>query len=740
MENRETGKPPQGSRERAIRYQSARSGSALPASDASLRSVIEHLQDGYYEVDLRGTFYLVNGALCRIHGYPRERLLGMNNREYTRPAVAREIYRIFNRVYRTGEPVEVFNYEIVHADGSTRIVDTSVHLVRDESGKPRGFRGILRDVTERKHNEAYERARNRLLERIARNAPLEETLSMVLASLEAQMPDATSALLLMRGTGLECAAIRGMHAEARRHLEESPAALLECPCLQAARNGERVVIESIEDDPRMGAYREAARADGVNAVWIEPVISAENEVLGLLVLCPRSSRAPGARELGWLESATATAEIALSHQRITGKLAYLSQHDALTGLLNRRSFMDEAERLIALARRKGWTPGLLFLDLNQFKPVNDSWGHQAGDRLLQDVTRRLRRVLRKGDSLARLGGDEFALLAPELHTDAARHLAGRIVEALRMPFDIGLAAPVYIGVSIGIAFADQPGISTDTLLARADAAMYQAKTGRSGWAFYEPERRRLAEETLAVEEQLRRALREDRVAVHYQPVRDLIAGNWRGVEALARMPGKAGLVEPGRFVPVAESQGLIEELDARVLSLALAETRAWDGWVSVNVSPHSLRNSDWPDIVARALERHGRSPASLVLEVTERVLPDLEEVAATLDGLAGRGVGIALDDFGAGYSSLRYLRGLSVGALKVDASFSEGLGTGSPNEPLVRGLLGLARSLGMYAVVQGIESAAALHWLKRNGCPLAQGRVLAEPAAWAELNLSQPCE
>ncbi|HYW05281.1 MAG TPA: EAL domain-containing protein [Gammaproteobacteria bacterium] len=736
MEKRGTGKPSQGSRERTIRYQSARPGSGLPAGDASLRNVIEHLQDGYYEVDLRGTFCVLNDATCRIHGYPRERLIGMNNREYTRPAVAREMYRIFNRVYRTGEPVEVFNYEIMHADGSTRIVDTSVHLVRDARGEPCGFRGILRDVTEQKHNEAYERARNRLLERIARNAPLDETLSMVLASLEAQMPDATGALLLMRETGLECAATRGMRPAARRRLEESPAALLECPCLQAACNGERVVVESIDADPRLGAYREVARADGVDAVWIEPVVSAEDEVLGVLVLCPRVGRAPSARELGWLQSATATAEIALSHQRITGKLAYLSQHDALTGLLNRRSFMDEAERLIALARRKGWTPGLLYLDLDQFKPVNDSWGHHAGDRLLQGVTRRLRRVLRKGDTLARLGGDEFALLAPELHTDAARHLVGRIVEALRRPFEVARDASVHIGVSIGIAFADEPGISTDTLLARADAAMYQAKTGRSAWAFYEPERHRLAEETLALEEQLRRALRDGRIGVHYQPVRDLPAGKWRGVEALARMPGTAGPVAPGRFVPVAEGQGLVEELDARVLSLALSETRDWDGWISVNVSPHSLRNPAWPGIVERALERHGRAPAALVLEVTERVLPDLEQVAPTLEALADLGARIALDDFGAGYSSLRYLRGLSIGVLKVDASFSEGLGTGSPNEPLLRGLFGLARSLGVHAVAQGIESEDALRWLERNGCLLAQGRALARPAPWSELDLS----
>lgn len=709
---------------------------ALPAPGASAREVIEHLSDGYYEVDLRGCFTAVNDALCRIHGYPRESLLGMNNREYASPAVAREAYRVFNQVYRTGDPVKVFNHEIVRSDGSIRILDASVHLILDARGAPTGFRGIVRDVTEQKHNEAYERARTRLLERIARDAPLAETLAMVLVALEAQMPETPSALMLLQDGGLECAASRGQHPEVQRTLEDPAGPLRRSVCLRSACDGARVVVEGIASEPALTGWRDVAQAAGIRALWVEPVTSAADEVLGLLLLFPRLARGPESRELGWLKSATATAEIALSHQRITGELAYLGQHDALTGLLNRRSFLEAAGHMVALARRKNRTPGLLYMDLDRFKPVNDNWGHHAGDRLLEGVSRRLRRVLREGDSLARLGGDEFALLAPDLDARASRELANRIVELLHRPFDLGVEAPVRVGVSIGIAFADEPAISTDALLARADAAMYDAKSRRSGWAFYDSQQHGAAREVRALEHALRDALAGGTLRVHYQPVRDLYAERWIGVEALARMPGThQQRIDPGRFVPVAEGRGLIEELDAYVLDHALEETRGWPGWVSVNVSPHSLQNPEWPGLVEHALGRWQRQSQTLVLEVTERVLPDLDQVAVTLEALARLGVIVALDDFGAGYSSLRYLRRLAVRLIKVDAGFAHGLGTGARNEAMVQGILRLAESLELRAVAQGVESAAAVGWLRAHGCRLCQGHALAAPAAWEDLAL-----
>ncbi|MFW6080346.1 MAG: EAL domain-containing protein [Desulfosalsimonas sp.] len=706
-------------------------------NQASLKEVVEDLQDGYYETNLRGDLIAFNRALCRIHGYAPETMKNMNFRDYTPPELYEEIFATYHKVYRTGQPVQILDFKVTRPDGSVCIIHTSVHLVRNNEGKPTGFRGISRDVTEEKRNEAYENARTQILEMIARNEIIENIMEAVLASLQEQMPDFAGMISQENEGYLQCLV--------SMNLPESCAPLMGDDIIgpdgaifgRAAFSRMPIIIESVENDKRCGKYRHKLLKNGIRALWVYPIIPKEGNVLGVLTACAGSEKTPLEREAGWLQSAMATAEIAFEHHRMTNELSYLSRHDTLTGLLNRRSFMVESRRIFSLAERKGWTSAILFLDLDDFKHVNDTWGHQIGDLLLVTAGQRLSECLRQSDCLGRMEGDEFAVFVPEVNTESVQVIANRVSSAICQPFDLN-GVIVSVEVSIGIALSpEDEEISVDNLLIQADSAMYHAKDQGIGWAFYKPEHQKIATKKALMESMLRRSMANNELLIHYQPVRDLKTGQWVGVEALVRWDHpERGIVAAAEFLPLAESRGLICEIDRYVLPRALKETREWRGWISVNVSPVSLCRSDWVSFVRDNLESCDFPPERLILEVTERVLLDMERAAAPLEELCRMGVRIALDDFGRGYSSLSYLSRLSVHCLKIDQGLIKALKDNTRNATLVEMLLALSKKLGIDAIAEGVETSEELEWLIQNNCGLAQGYFLAYPAAWETLNLN----
>ncbi|MCF8110764.1 MAG: EAL domain-containing protein [Desulfobacteraceae bacterium] len=706
-------------------------------NQASLKEVVEDLQDGYYETNLRGDLIAFNRALCRIHGYPPETMANMNFRDYTPPELHDEIFRTYHKVYKTGQPVQILDFKVTRPDGSVCIIHTSVHLVHNSEGKPTGFRGISRDVTEQKRNEAYENTRTQILEMIARNEALVKIMEAVLASLQEQMPDFAGMIFQENQGYLQCLA--------SINLPESCAPLMGDDIIgpdgtifgRAAFSRMPIFIDSVENDKRCEKYRHELLKNGIRALWVYPIIAKEESALGVLAACAGSEKTPLEREAGWLQSATATAEIAFEHHRMTNELSYLSRHDTLTGLLNRRSFMVESRRMFSLAERKAWTSAMLFLDLDGFKHVNDTWGHQIGDLLLVTAGQRLSECLRQSDCLGRMGGDEFAVFVPEVNTESVQVIANRISRAICQPFDLN-GMIVSVGVSIGIALSSEDEeISVDNLLIQADSAMYHAKDQGIGWAFYKPEHQKIAGKKARMESMLRRSMANNELLVHYQPVRDLKTGQWVGAEALVRWDHpERGIVAAAEFLPLAESRGLICEIDRYVLPRALKQTRDWRGWISVNVSPVSLCRSDWVSFVSDSLKSQDFPPERLILEVTERVLLDMERAAAPLEELCRMGVRIALDDFGRGYSSLSYLSRLSVHCLKIDQGLIKALKDNTRNTTLVEMLLALSKKLGVDAVAEGVETSEELEWLIQNNCGLAQGYFLAYPAAWETLNLN----
>jgi diguanylate cyclase (GGDEF)-like protein len=421
-----------------------------------------------------------------------------------------------------------------------------------------------------------------------------------------------------------------------------------------------------------------------------------------------------------------------SRARAENRLAHMAHHDALTDLPNRSLLFDRLRRALADGSRTGEPVALMVLDLDGFKPINDSLGHLAGDRVIQEVASQLRAQLSDGDTIARLGGDEFALLLPGAGTDAAVAAARTVVDRLRRPVMLD-GQPLVVGGSVGIAQFPQHGNTPELLLQKADIAMYAAKSASLGYAVYAEDRDQAAHQRLTLINDLRAGIAERQFVCAYQPIVDLRTGHIMAVEALARWKHPSrGSLSPREFVYVAEQTGLIEALTFVILDCALTE------WVeaeprlalpvAVNMSVRHLRDPELPAQVADLLSRKAIAPEMLVLEVTESVImSDPARSIAVLSRLHAMGVKLAIDDFGTGYSSLGYLQQLPVDELKIDQSFVQRLERG--DEAIVRSIVDLAHTLGLVVVAEGIESSAVRDRLIALGCDAGQGLFLSPPAS-----------
>ena len=422
-------------------------------------------------------------------------------------------------------------------------------------------------------------------------------------------------------------------------------------------------------------------------------------------------------------------------KRLQEELAHQAFHDPLTGLANTALFRELVEHALARSARQHVSTAVLFIDLDNFKTVNDSLGHTVGDQLLVAVTDRLRGCIRPSDTTARLGGDEFAVLVEEAATASeVSAIAERIIAELRRPFAVS-GTDLFVSASIGIAFG-HGDLACDQLLRNADLAMYTAKhRGRGRFEVYEPDMHAAALDRLEIEADLRRAIERDELVVHYQPIVDLASNAILGVEALVRWEHPTrGLVAPSSFIPLAEETGLINEIGQRVLEVACAQTRAWQDVVgplvvNVNLSPRELLEDGIVDRVASVLLRTGLPAASLVLEITEgAMVKDGELAISQLNALKALGVRLAIDDFGTGYSALSYLQRFPVDIVKIDRSFVELVGTSPEESSLASAIVSLAHVLHLETIAEGIESESQATALRALGCDLAQGFHLAVPA------------
>ncbi|HYD95069.1 MAG TPA: EAL domain-containing protein [Noviherbaspirillum sp.] len=422
------------------------------------------------------------------------------------------------------------------------------------------------------------------------------------------------------------------------------------------------------------------------------------------------------------------------------KLRNAALHDVLTGLPNRALVMEFCEHLVASAKRGHGGGALLFIDLDRFKPINDVYGHETGDRVLQEVARRLAACTRKEDLVGRLGGDEFVIVLPQ--ADRARHraavVAQHVVASINLPIHVD-TLELSVSPSIGISFFPEHAASVSQLIHTADLAMYQAKQlGRSNYQFYTPELERRSEQALSVETRLRNALSNGGLALHYQPVIDLMTGKLIGAEALVRLMDDGETIGPDEFIPIAESTGLIGTLGEWVVAEACRQHGEWlrEGLqltIAINVSPLQFRQRAFAEKLSGIIANAGMDPSCLEIEVTESaVMENIDEAVGLLNRIKSLGVKVALDDFGTGYSSLSSLTSLPLDKLKVDQSFIRRIERDPACRTVTEAIIGLGRSLRLSVHGEGIESEDALLYLEEHGCNQAQGYWFSKPLPPAE--------
>ena len=414
------------------------------------------------------------------------------------------------------------------------------------------------------------------------------------------------------------------------------------------------------------------------------------------------------------------------------QIRFLAMHDPLTGLPNRVQLQNRLDQAVARAKRHDNLLAVMCLDLDRFKDVNDTLGHQTGDELLRQVADRLRDCVRETDVVARLGGDEFAVLAEDIDDpNGAIPVARRICDSLSRTFEID-GHNISTSGSVGISFAPIEGSDPDTLMNNADLALYRAKNdGKNGFRFFEPEMDRAVQDRRRMSNDLRRALRDDELSVHYQPCFDLRTGRLTGYEALARWnhPEK-GHIPPDVFIPIAEEMGLIGVLGEWVLRTASRYACEWpdDTMLSVNVSPAQFTAQDIIGTIRNVLEETGLPPHRLLLEITENLLmKNTDEILATLNKLADLGISLALDDFGTGYSSLSYLTRFPVHKIKIDRSFVDQIETNEGNNTIINTIVGLGKSLDVTITAEGVETVGQAEYLRQLGCGEVQGYLFGRP-------------
>jgi diguanylate cyclase (GGDEF)-like protein len=637
-------------------------------------------------------------------------------------------------------------------DGSIVWIHDEAVLEAEEDGVP-VWHGVLYDVSERKEAEQeLQRALSqqavvaRLGERALQNGDPDE-LMQVATELIAKVAGVHSACIWELGRDGRRLNLRAGLEEAVTGAGRRVSASRDSHAGAALDSGTHAIVPDWEQETRH-TMPPVLRVFGA-ASSLAVVIDGKNRPFGVLDVHAVEPHRFSAKDVPFVQAAANVLADAIERHNADQALRYRVLHDALTGLPNRLSFVDALGESLTKATVSGSPVGILFLDLDHFKLINDSLGHHAGDALLRAVAPRLRSHLRPGDIVARFGGDEFGILIDRLSDEGeAVAIADRVAAAFAQPFTID-GVDHFVSASIGIAVSgvgEERQANAELLIRDADAAMYRAKeSGRSRCVLFDAEMRAGAMRRLEVERELRHAIDRDELALYYQPVINLRSGEISGLEALVRWRHpERGMLDPAEFVSIAEDSGMIEAIGRWVQERACRQALEWHQLrpdarpldVAVNLSARQVANRDFAATVEEILARTGLDPVHLRLEITESVLVDESATAiSSLEKLNEMGVRLVLDDFGTGYSSLAYLNRFPFHALKIDRSFVEALGIEQEATAIVEAIIGMARALSLEVIAEGVESEVQLSELQRLLCDYGQGHLF--QAAMPEREVSR---
>ena len=665
---------------------------ALRATESSVRASEERMRaivDDQTELVCRylpdATLTFANRAFAEFFGFTSAELVGRSVAELRPPSERSRTFDWSNVV--SGESVRTRVEREASIDGTVRWYEWTDRAFADEAGDIVEFQSVGHDVTDQRRAAAFAVRQAEILEQVARGIPLDETLLTIARSFEEQFPRLACAITLGDGT-----------------------------------------------TTRVG------KTSGLPEAWSVPILTSDATAgLGTLDVFGPEPGPPDDDRRRLFALHARLASIAIERKTLEEQLAHRSMHDPLTGLPNRLLFLDRLGQSIARCVRTGTSVGVAFLDLDRFKNVNDSLGHDAGDELLVAVARKIESMIRPGDTVARFGGDEFAVLCEDLPAETAREQAVEIAERLLATVIRPLVVrgtEMFVGASVGIALSTAGEERPEEVLRDADAAMNHAKeAGRGRVEIFDDTMRTRALAAHSTENALHRALERGEFRLFFQPIINLSDARCVGVEALVRWQHpERGLLHPVEFVPLAEETGLVVQIGLWVLEEAARNAARWQleqpepFLVAVNLSARQLAQPDLAERVAEIIAATGVRPSSLCFEITESVLmDDAESVLDAITRVRALGVQFAIDDFGTGYSSLGYLKRFPVDSVKIDRSFVTGLGSDPGDAAIVSAVIGLAHALGLRVTAEGVETEEQLTALVALDCDEAQGYFFSPP-------------
>lgn len=652
--------------------------------------------------DQHGVIRYVNDLFCTLSRYRREELLGQDHRILNSGHHSPDFFR---QMWATISAGKTWRGEICNKakDGSCFWVDTTIVPFLDQQGKPYQYIAVRCDITPRKQMEEALRQSEEMYRLISENC------SDLIAVVDAEGYIVYASPSHQLQLGHETAELEGSNLLEWIHEEDQEIAASGIQQTSAARNRSPHLEFRFRAKNGRYVYLEAS---------INPILHQSGAVSQLVLVM---------RDI----TERKTSEQTIYH------LAY---HDPLTDLPNRRLFMNRLRKEVQYARRFQSQLAVLFLDLDRFKTINDTLGHEAGDFVLAETTKRLTQCVGKNDLVARIGGDEFTVLLTDINSKLdAENVARRIVTRLQEPLTLA-GQPLHISCSVGIALFPADGKDADELLRRADMALYSVKKhGRNGFAFFHADMEERSLERMLLQNELKKALEQEQFQLDYQPKVDLASGQVTGMETLVRWEHpELGRLSPGKFIPIAEETGLIIPLGEYVLRRACEQTQQWqeNGYpplrVSVNLSVRQFYQPDLVSKIKQILEETQLDAQWLELEVTESVFADLEQATAILKKIKELGVHVSIDDFGTGYSSFSYIKHLPVDSLKIDASFIRDLHLNKESQAIVKAILTVAKTLNLTVVAEGVERMEQFAVLSEDGCNQGQGFLFSKPLSSQE--------
>jgi diguanylate cyclase (GGDEF)-like protein/PAS domain S-box-containing protein len=687
----------------------ARTEAGVPI-EVHYRMLVEQIPAVTYIADFTADapFLYISPQIETLLGFPRERWVEEDElwAERIHPDDRERVLEAERRTFEQAIPYEG-EFRMVAADGRVVWIWERDTIIRDDEGRPVCTQGVLVDVTELKRTQSALQESEALLREERDRA-------------QGYLDIAATMIVVLAAEG----SISLVNRRACEVLGRPESELL-------GSDWFAVAVPQAERESARSGFDRVIRGELEGISEFESVVVAASGEERLVRWHNTLLRGDDGSVIGSLGSGEDITERRLAEQRV----AFLAYHDPLTGLPNRSQLSESVYAAIDGARRSNRSVGLLCLDLDDFKLVNDSLGHPVGDELLVSIARRLETLKRHGDLLARTGGDEFFLLLADLPADGmddAVATAERVAAALAEPVEVE-GAEFHVSASLGVSIFPRLAAGAEELLRQADTAMYQAKrAGRSGHMVYTPEEQHPLDR-LSLTARLRRSIDRGELELHYQPIFSLETGQPVAVEALLRWNDPSrGLVPPAAFIPAAEHSGLIEPIGEWVVDELCRQASEWLALgltprLSVNASPRELRRPEYVDSLGAALARHGVEPARVVVEVTESAAMDEAAARGPLERLHALGVGVAIDDFGEGFSSLSRLRQMPVEQIKIDRSFMRDVPRSATASAVVTAIVRLAQALGREVVAEGVENEEQRVFLAEQGCPMAQGYHLARP-------------